>query len=80
MHTKSSLQEIMKFKETLMLLTFGHIMVIIEYFGSTLNAYSLFSQKWWVLLIKFMIGSTTSMREESIHVFNVLLEYFIIFR
>jgi hypothetical protein len=30
-------------------LIFHNREIIIEYFGSTLNAYSLFSHKWWVL-------------------------------
>ena len=39
--------------------------IIILYSGSTLNTYSLFSQKLWVLLIKLMMGPTTSMRRGS---------------
>jgi hypothetical protein len=46
--------------------------VIILYSGSTLNAYSLLSQKLWVPLIKFMMGSTTFVRRRSKH----LMYYF----
>ena len=41
--------------------------IIILYSKSTLNAYSLLSQKLWVPLIKFMMGPTTSVRGGSIH-------------
>jgi hypothetical protein len=41
--------------------------VIIRYYGSTLNAYSLLSQKLWVPLIKFMMGPTIFVRGGSIH-------------
>ena len=41
--------------------------VIILYSRSTLNAYSLLSQKLWVPLLKFMMGPTTSVREGSTH-------------
>jgi hypothetical protein len=41
--------------------------VIKEYFGSTLNAYSLLSHKWWVPIIKFMVEPTTYVRRRSTH-------------
>jgi hypothetical protein len=43
------------------------VRVIILYSGSTLNAYSLLSQKLWVPLIKFMMRPTTSVRGGSTH-------------
>ncbi len=41
--------------------------IIIEYFGNTLNVYFFLSHKWWILLIKYMVGSTTYVRGMSIH-------------
>ena len=40
---------------------------IIVYSQSTINVYSLLSHKWWVLLIKFMVGLTIHVRGESTH-------------
>ena len=40
---------------------------IIVYFWSIINAYSLLSHKWWVSLIKFIVGPTIHVREGSIH-------------
>ena len=40
---------------------------IIRYFRSTINAYSLLSHEWWVLLIKFMVGPTIPVRGGSTH-------------
>ena len=46
------------------LLFYGEIIV---YSRSTIIMYSLLSHEWWVLLIKFMVGPTIHMREESMH-------------
>ena len=35
---------------------------IIVYFQSNINAYSLLSHEWWVLLIKFMVRPTIHVR------------------
>ena len=40
---------------------------IIVYFQSTINVYSLLSHEWWVSLIKFMMGPTIHVKEESMH-------------
>ena len=40
---------------------------IIVYSRSTINTYSLLSHKWWVPLIKFMVGPTIHVREVSMH-------------
>ena len=40
---------------------------IIVYSRSTINAYSLLSHEWWVLLIKFMVGPTIHMKKGSAH-------------
>ena len=40
---------------------------IIVYSRSTINAYSLFSHKWWTPLIKFMVGSTIHVRGGNTH-------------
>ena len=40
---------------------------IIVYFRNTINACSLLSHEWWVLLIKFMVEPTIHVREESTH-------------
>ena len=40
---------------------------IIVYSQSTINAYFLFSHKWWVSLIKFMVKLTIHVRRESTH-------------
>ena len=40
---------------------------IIVYSRSTINACSLLSHKWWVLLIKFMVGSIIHVRGGSTH-------------
>ena len=40
---------------------------IIVYSRSTINTYSLLSHEWWVLLIKFMVGSTIYVRGGSMH-------------
>ena len=37
------------------------------YSRSTINAYSLISHEWWVLLIKFMVEPTIYVRGESAH-------------
>ena len=51
---------------------------IILYSWSTINAYSLISHEWWVLLIKFMMKPTIYMREEA-YAFMVYRKYLIIF-
>ena len=40
---------------------------IIVYSWSIINAYSLLSHEWWVPLIKFMVGPTIHVGEESTH-------------
>ena len=40
---------------------------IIVYSRNTINACSLLSHKWWVLLIKFMVRPTIHVRGESMH-------------
>ena len=40
---------------------------IIVYSRSTINACFLLSHKWWIPLIKFMVGPTIYMRGESTH-------------
>ena len=40
---------------------------IIVYSWSTTNAYFLLSHKWWVPLIKFIVGSTIYVRGGSTH-------------
>ena len=47
--------------------SWSHREEIIVYFWSTINAYFLFLHKWWVLLIKFMVGLTIYVRGESTH-------------
>ena len=40
---------------------------IIVYSRSTINACSLLSHEWWILLIKFMVGPTIHVRRGSTH-------------
>ena len=57
--------------------SFGHFLInerakrycreIIVYSRSIINAYSPLSHKWWVLLIKFMVGPTIHVREVNMH-------------
>ena len=44
-----------------------YIRKIISYSGSTLNVYSLFSQKWWIPLIKFMMRAINSVKGGNTH-------------
>ena len=40
---------------------------IIKYSQNTINAYSILSHEWWVLLIKFMVRLTIHVRGGSTH-------------
>ena len=57
--------------------SFGHFLInerakrycreIIVYSRSIINTYFPLSHKWWVLLIKFMVGPTIHVREVNMH-------------